>query len=74
MYLMLGTHPNIAYAVAILGRHTATPGEDRQHALDHVFQYLRATSDWQLVFQRGEPGGTELHTYIDADWAGNVND
>jgi hypothetical protein len=74
MYPMLGTRPDLAYTVAALGRHSATPGPDHQRALDRAFRYLRATSDWQLVFQRGTPGGTTLHGFVDADWASDVND
>jgi hypothetical protein len=74
MYPMLGTRPDLAYTVAALGRHSATPGSDHERALDRAFRYLRATSDWQLVFQRGTPGGTVLHGFVDADWASDVND
>jgi hypothetical protein len=28
IYLMLGTHLDLAYTVAALGRHTANPGEE----------------------------------------------
>jgi len=74
MYPMLGTRPDLAYTVAALGRHSATPGVDHQRALDRALRYLRATSDWQLIFQRGAPGGTTLHGFVDADWASDVND
>ena len=34
MYLMLGTRPDLAYAAGALGRHTATPGDEHQQALN----------------------------------------
>jgi Reverse transcriptase (RNA-dependent DNA polymerase) len=71
---MLGTRPDLAYTVAALGRHAASPGDDHLRALERAFRYLRATSDRKLVFQRGVPGGTNLHGYVDADWASDVND
>jgi len=74
MYPMLGTHPDLAYTVAALGRHAASPGADHQCTLDRAFRYLRATSDRQLIFQRGTPSGTVLHGFVDADWASDVND
>jgi hypothetical protein len=74
MYPMLGTRPDLAYAVAALGRHAATPGNDHQRALDRVFRYLRATADRHLVFQRGTPGGSTLQGFVDADWASDIND
>ena len=74
MYPMLGTRPDLAYTVAALGRHSASPGAEHQHALDRAFRYLRATSNRRLVFQRGTPDGITLHGFVDADWASDVND
>ena len=74
MYPMLGTHPDLVYTVAALGHHSASPGEEHEHALDYAFRYLRATSDSRLVFQHGTPGGTTLHGFVDTDWASDVND
>ncbi|HEX4706357.1 MAG TPA: reverse transcriptase domain-containing protein, partial [Candidatus Udaeobacter sp.] len=74
MYPMLGTRPDLAFSVAVLGRHSASPGPEHQHALDRVFRYLRGSSSKRLVFQRGSPNGTTLQGYVDADWASDVND
>lgn len=74
MYPMLGTRPDMAYTVAALGRHAACPGNEHQRALDRAFRYLRATSDWKLIFQRGTAEGTTLRGFVDADWASDVND
>jgi hypothetical protein len=74
MYPMLGTCPDLAYTVAALGRHSATPGADHRRALERALRYLKATSDRQLVFQCGTPGGTVLHGFVDADWGSDVND
>jgi len=74
MYLMLGTCPDIAYSVAALGRHTANPGIEHQHALDCLFRYLRGSSDYKLVYHRGTPGGNTILGYVDADWGSDVND
>jgi len=73
MYPMLGTRPDLGYTIAALGHHAANPGPDHQHALEHVFRYLRATSDQQLVFRQGTPDGSTLFSYADADWASDVN-
>ena len=74
MYPMLGSRPDLAYTVAALGRHAATPGPDHQRALDRAFRYVRATTNRHLVFQRGTPNGTTLHGFVDADWASDIND
>src|SRR6266403_3246899 len=74
MYPMLGTRPDLAYTVAALGRHAATPGNEHNHALQHVFRYLSGTSDYALSFHRGSANGLVLHSFVDADWASDVND
>jgi len=74
MYLMLGTCPDIAYTVAALGRHAANPGIEHQHTLDHLFHYLRGSSDYKLVYCRRVPGGDTILRYMDANWGSDVND
>ena len=74
MYPMLGTRPDIVYAVASLGRHAASPGLEHQRALDRTFKYLHGTCDWELFFQCGIPNGNVLNGYVDADWASDMND
>jgi hypothetical protein len=74
MYPMLGTRPDLAYAVGALGHHTANPGPEHQHALNCMFKYLQATSGQKLTFQCGSQDGNILHGFADADWASNVSD
>jgi hypothetical protein len=74
MYPMLGTHLDLAFSVANLGRHSANPGAKHQHALNRVFRYLRGTRGKRLVFQCGAPGGAVLHGYVDTDWASDTVD
>jgi len=74
MYPMLGTRPDIAYAIAALGHHAASPGPKHQHALDCLFRYLKATKDHVLTFRWGITGGTTLQGFADTDWASDIND
>jgi hypothetical protein len=74
MYLMLGTRPDLAYAVRALGCHTANPSPDHQRTLEHVYHYLCATHDYQLFYQCRSNSGTTLHGFMDADWGSNLND
>ena len=74
MYPMLGTCPDLAYAIGALGRHAANPGEEHEHAMDRVFRYLRATKDWCLTFQHGAMGGLTLTGFVDANWANKLSD
>jgi hypothetical protein len=73
MYPMLGMHPDLAFTMAALRQHVANPGGDHQHALDCIFQSLRATSNQLLIFQCGVPEGSVLHKLVNTNWASNVN-
>jgi uncharacterized protein (DUF2132 family) len=67
---MLGTRPDIAFAVAILSRFTAYPRTKHAKALNRVFRYLNGTIHIGITYSRSEspiPIG-----YSDADFAGTV--
>ena len=67
MYPMLATQLDLAYTIAALGRHAANPGPDHQHALDHVFHYLWATTDHQLVLGCNATSVPTLLGYTDSN-------
>ena len=77
MYAMLGTRPDIAYAVGVLSQHAATPGEEHWTALMRVYRYLRGTSDLTLTYH-GDEGESKSFPdpicYVDTDWAADIND
>jgi hypothetical protein len=68
MYAMLGTRPDIAYAVSSVSRYAANPTKAHMAAVKRIFSYLRGTIDLQLTF-RGEL--TDLVGYSDSDWGGD---
>ena len=68
MYAMLGTRPDIAYAVSSVSRYAANPTPAHMAAVKRIFSYLRGTIDLQLTF-RGEL--TDLVGYSDSDWGGD---
>lgn len=51
MYAMLGTRPDIAFAVSFLSRHMSNPTEEHLKAVKRVFRYLKGTMDYELVYQ-----------------------
>jgi hypothetical protein len=73
MYAMLGTHPELAYPVAILSQHAATPGHEHLTALHRVFCYLQKVSNINLSFW-GDSNHLRLSHYLDADWVNDIND
>ena len=67
---MLGTRPDIAFAVAILSRFTAYPRTKHAKALNRVFRYLNGTIHIGITYSRSEspiPIG-----YSDSDYGGTV--
>lgn len=68
MYLMLGTRPDIAYAVSVLSRYSSCPDEPHHQAVKRVFRYLQGTKDLCLEY-KGEL--QPLRGYSDSDWAGD---
>lgn len=70
MYAMLGTRPDIAFAVSIVSRYSSNPTSEHWTAVTRVFRYLRGTLDLELVFT-GDL--SPLVGYSDADWAGDVD-
>lgn len=67
MYAMLGTRPDIAYAVSCVSRYASNPSDQHIVAVKKIFQYLQGTAHFGLEFT-----GTleDLKGFTDADWAG----
>ncbi|KZV80781.1 hypothetical protein EXIGLDRAFT_569675, partial [Exidia glandulosa HHB12029] len=64
MYAMLGTRPDISYAVTTLGRFSRNPGLPHWNAVLRVFKYLKGTRDAWLTYGTTS---NELHGFGDAD-------
>jgi transposase InsO family protein len=68
MYAMLGTRPDIAFAVSYCSRFLAKPTEAHRGAVKRIMRYLKATIDLCLVYEGEiEP----LTGFTDSDWAGD---
>ena len=72
MYAMLGTRPDICYAVNKLSQFGSNPTHEHLLAAQHVLQYLSSTRHHRLVY--GVNDSTELIGYSDSDWAGDRSD
>lgn len=70
MYAMLGTRPDIAYAVSVVSRFASNPTNEHYAAVEDIFRYLRGTIQHELTFT-GEL--TTLQGYTDSDWAGDTD-
>ena len=64
---MIGTQPDIAYAVTKLSQFAVNPTQDHLNRELYICQYLFDTSEYALVFDGKSNGG--LIAYADSDWA-----
>lgn len=68
MYAMLGTRPDIAFAVSVVSRFASNPTHAHEEAVKRIFRYLQGTKDLVLAYK----GGLEhLLGWTDSDWAGD---
>jgi hypothetical protein len=70
MYAMMGTRPDIAFAVSVVSRFASNPNDYHMKAVKRILRYLRATIDMELTFSGDLTG---LTGYSDADWAGDLD-
>jgi hypothetical protein len=74
MYAMLGTRPDLAFAVASLSQFSSNPGQPHWDAIKHVLRYMRGTTDYRLTYG-GRAGASLLFDgYCDSDWGSSKDD
>ena len=57
MYAMLGTHPDLAYAVSALSKFNSCPITAHHSAMGRVLRYLQTTKNMGILY-KGEPNST----------------
>uniref|UniRef100_A0A2N9EUJ4 CCHC-type domain-containing protein n=1 Tax=Fagus sylvatica TaxID=28930 RepID=A0A2N9EUJ4_FAGSY len=73
MYAMVCTRPDLAHAVSTVSRYMANPGREHWNAVKWIFRYLKGTAEYGILFSR-QPGTNSVVGYVDADYAGEVDD
>ena len=71
LYAAMATRPDIAHAVGVLGRFSASPNESHMTAAKRVCRYLKRTIDLKLEYT-GQCT-CETFGYSDADWASSLD-
>ena len=66
---MLGTRPDIAFAVTKLSQFAANPSNDHLTKALYICHYLVGTSDYKIVYRQQAFNGEGLYTEADSDWA-----
>ncbi len=72
MYAVIGTRPDIMFAVHYLSQFSVAPGLEHIMALKCVYQYLNGTWDLRMTFH-GNQIGNDIIRFTDLDWAGDAN-
>ena len=72
---MLGTRPDIAFAITALSQFSSNYGVKHWTAVKHVLRYLQGTQDYKLTYVHKKTGsGPVLFGYCDSDWGNDVDD
>ncbi|GAA5871005.1 hypothetical protein JCM3774_003501 [Rhodotorula dairenensis] len=69
MYAMLGTRPDLCYAVGVLSRHAARPDNSHWAAVIRVLAYIKGTLDFGLEVQPDDSSLAGFEAYSDSDWS-----
>src|ERR1700744_3153357 len=67
LYIMIGTRPDIAYAVTKMAQFAANPNKEHLDRALYICRYLLGTSKYTLVYDG--KGGGGLIGFADSDWA-----
>uniref|UniRef100_A0A1J3F7G4 Retrovirus-related Pol polyprotein from transposon TNT 1-94 n=1 Tax=Noccaea caerulescens TaxID=107243 RepID=A0A1J3F7G4_NOCCA len=71
MYAMIGTRPDIAYAIGLISRFMSKPGIMHWEAVKWLLRYIRGTADLNLVFTKNK--NFSVQGYCDSDFAGDLD-
>uniref|UniRef100_A0A2N9G064 Uncharacterized protein n=1 Tax=Fagus sylvatica TaxID=28930 RepID=A0A2N9G064_FAGSY len=65
--------PDLAHAVSTISSYMANPGREHWNAVKWIFRYLKGTAEHGILFSR-QSGTNSVIGYVDADYAGDVDD
>lgn len=71
LYLMLGTRPDIAFAVTKMAQFAANLSQEHLDKALYICRYLVGTSNYALIFKGRSNEGLYAHT--DSDWGSDPN-
>ena len=74
LYLLIGTKPDITYAVSNVANFCANPSKQHWTAVKRILRYLKGTTGLGLLSLYSKDGSKDCVGYSDADWAGDIDD
>jgi len=69
-YLLTNTCPDITFAVSQAARFSHSPKQSHATAVQMILLYLKRTADHGMVVIKPSGRTLDLHTFVDADFAG----
>lgn len=73
MYLMLGSRPDLCFAVSYFSRFQDCANQTHWNSLKRVLRYLKGTSSYELVYTRNTDA-IPIRGFVDSDWANDLDD
>lgn len=73
MYIMLGSRPDLCYAIGYLSRFQENPSDEHWATLKKLLRYLQGTKDLKLKYIKGKTS-IPLVGYVDSDWGSDPAD
>lgn len=71
MYLMIGTRPDISFAVNYFSKFQENPTTEIWNHLTKILRYLKKTKHFSLIYTKGNES---LIGYSDASWGSDIHD
>ena len=72
LYVQIGTHLDISFAVSSLVQYAANPSKNHLHLAQYILSYLVGTVDMHLCYNGANGNG--LHGYSDSSMGDNIED
>jgi len=72
LYLMLRTHPDLAFAVTQMAKFAHNPSEEHLLKARYIMRYLAGTRKYTLVYNGKSDGG--LYAYCDSSYGDDRSD
>lgn len=73
MFAMVGTRPDISYAIGIVSKYSQSPKRIHCTVVRRIMRYLKGTATYQLYFSSTD-GVNKLFAYSDANYAMDIDD
>ena len=71
MYSMVGTRPDIAYAVGLVSRFMSCPSREHWSAVKWVLRYIKSSADLKLTFTKSKE--FKVRGYCDSDYSADLD-